>query len=183
MGDIGRTPPESVSTGRSVWRRVAQVALGLAAVLVLAAVINLWLFLRSDLGQQMVGIFSGIGSLTYTAAQAPGADALRAAGCTEALVFPMSQIRESMEKFAASHSGFTTSATGNDDTVVFCQVESEAGPDCPTVARVYAGAAPGAPERLAVMVTDATQSELKCEGSYARDGSFLGHLQPSEPRS
>ena len=52
----------------------------------------------------------------------------------------------------------------------------DAGPDCDQVAKIYADAAPNAPERFGVIVQP-RQGQAKCQGSYGRDGSFLGSLE------
>jgi hypothetical protein len=66
-----------------------------------------------------------------------------------------------------------------DGTLIMCQFTTAdgEGPDCAEVARVYAGAAPQAPERFGVIVQNQRRRQPQCQGSYARDGSFVGSLE------
>lgn len=151
--------------------------LGIGVVLLLITGIGIFLFARSEQGQKLIsGISEGI-SLVREASQAPGTDALRAAGCTQAMVMPTAKMIELLSQINPEVRQ-EVPELGGDGTLVLCQPASaDAGPGCEEVARIYAGAAPQAPEQFGVMVQPQRGSEPKCQGTYARDGSFLGPLE------
>ena len=172
-------PPTSPTApkSRSGCLLALYIVLGIGAVLVVVTGIAIFLFARSERGQKLIsGISEGI-SLVREASQAPGTDALRAAGCTQAMVMPTAKMIELVSEIAPQAREEVPELPG-DGTLVLCQPASmDTGPDCAEVARIYAGAAPNAPEQFAVMVQAQRGGKTKCQGSYARDGSFLGPLE------
>lgn len=172
-------PPTSPNApkSRSGCLTALYIMLGIGVVLLLITGIGIFLFARSEQGQKLIsGISEGI-SLVREASQAPGTDALRAAGCTQAMVMPTAKMIELLSQINPEVRQ-EVPELGGDGTLVLCQPASaDAGPGCEEVARIYAGAAPQAPEQFGVMVQPQRGSEPKCQGTYARDGSFLGPLE------
>jgi hypothetical protein len=157
------------------------VVLGLAVLILLAGGLGVWVFLRSETGQKVWRTVTAGVTLTREATRAPGTDALRAGGCSQALVVPTGRVVELLGEFVPEvRTGGRDAGAFGEQTVVLCQVDTGDAmpPDCAEVARVYAGAAPAAPERFGVVVQVRGQRNAVCQGSYARDGSFL---DPPEP--
>ncbi len=172
-------PPSSPAPkSRSGCLLALYIALGLGAVMIVMTGIGIWLFLRSETGQKLVDVASDGIALVREATQAPGTEALRAAGCSQAMVIPTSKVLKLVGEFAPDARRELPESFA-DGTLVMCQLNTRdgEGPDCAEVARVYARAAPQAPERFGVMVQNQRQGQAKCQGSYARDGSFLGSLE------
>ena len=153
------------------------IMLGIGATLLVVTGIGIFLFARSEQGQKLIKVASEGISLARDAAQAPGTNELRAAGCSQAMVMPTARMIELLGEISPD-ARKELPETFNVGTLVLCQLDSsgDTGPDCDQVARIYADAAPNAPERFGVMVQP-RQGQAKCEGSYGRDGTFLGSLE------
>jgi hypothetical protein len=154
------------------------IMLGLGTLVVVATGIAAWLFFRSEQGQKVVKAVSESMTVMQQATQAPGTTELRKAGCTQAMVLHSAELLEKLgEIFPEAPKEIPDSAGG---TFVMCQINSNTeGLDCPAVARIYAKAVPDAPESFGVMVQSqrVASADTKCQGTYARDGTFLGSLE------
>lgn len=154
------------------------LAFGIVTLVLVAA--GAWVFLRSETGQRVTqAVTEGI-SLTREAQSAPGTEALRAAGCSQAMVIPTGRMLELASEFAAEARTDPGADAGpfGEASVVMCQLDVvDDAPDCPEVARVYAGAVPDGPERFGVVVQQENGRRPVCQGSYGRDGSVLEPLQ------
>jgi len=170
-------PPPQTPKGRSGCLIALYIVLGIGTLLVITAGIGTWLFLRSERGQKLIEVATNGIDLARKASQAPGTDALRKAGCSQAMVIPTSQVLKLVGEFGPDVSREMPESL-RDGTLVMCQLatKDDAGPDCAAVARIYAAAAPQSPERFGVIVQNQRGRQAKCQGSYARDGSFLGSL-------
>ena len=161
------------------------IVAGVAGVLLITAFVSGWLFFRSDTGQRVVGLAREGITMSREAMTAPGTEALRAAGCREAMVMSMERMFELIAEIAPE--------VKNDPdverfgrTMVVCHVPSgDPAPDCSEVARVYAGAVPDGPARFLVTVQDASGRDGRCQGIYGRDGTLLeevdGRGRPQTP--
>lgn len=178
-GPANRPPPLPGPTQarRSGCFIAVAVVLGLLVLVLVAGGIGAWLFLRSETGQRVRQTVSAGISLTRDAARAPGTEALRAAGCTEAMVVPTGRVFELLGEFApeANRGNGPDADALREPIVVFCQLDvvDDRAPDCGEVARVYTGALQDPPERFGVMVLGEGRRGRVCEGAYARDGSRL----------
>jgi hypothetical protein len=104
---------------------------------------------------------------------APGAQELRDAGCSEALVMTP----EILKEFIKSMPEDAQKDEGNfDETVVMCTItEGSTGIGCEEAAKVYAKAAKGAPEEFNVTVSRG-QNNPVCDGLFNADGERVGDM-------
>jgi hypothetical protein len=178
-------PPSTAPKQRSGCLLAFYIAAGLAALCIVTTALGVWLFMRSERGQKLVKVINDGVTLGQQALTAPGTEALRAAGCTQAMVISGSEVVKLLSEFAPEAAKDIPSSL-QDSTLVMCQIgiDKGEGPDCTHVATVYAGAAPEAPDRFGVMVQQQRvgRATQKCQGSYARDGTFLGPLEPPKAK-
>ena len=169
-------PGAAPRKGRSGCLTALYIVLGLGVAAMLLGGIGLWVFLRSETGQKLVGGVRGSITLLSEAARAPGTPELRAAGCSQALVLPMRRMRELFGDIASGDTDGSEPAHAG-DTVVFCQITSSESSnlDCGEVARIYTETVKDAPERFVVTVQGG--SSQQCQGRYARDGSLIESLE------
>ena len=169
-------PTAPPAKSRSGCLLAVYIFLGVCAVGVVTTGIGAWFFLRSERGQKLIEVVRDGYSLMRQATQAPGTEALRAAGCTQAMVIPTTELL----KLGGQLNPETRQDIPEklrDESLVMCQIAGDVeGPDCPDVARIYAKAAPQAPERFGIIVQHQRGRQTRCQGSYARDGSRLGSL-------
>ena len=171
-------PSETAGRKRPGYLIVIYVVLGLLAFFLVTGGLGIWLFLRSETGQKVVSTVGKGITLMQQASKAPGTEQLREHGCTGAMVIPFERMMDVVKEFAPdAEKEFNRDELPGDGTMVVCQVSSEAGnaPMCADVARIYAAAVPQAPERFGVSVQGPRRAA--CEGTYARDGTFIEPLQ------
>ena len=115
------------------------------------------------------------GFVAVMAAQhAPGTDALRAAGCTTAMVIDPRgpTIRPPAEQDAAFRAGVAADLGG---PLVMCTVGEPTALTCERIAEIYRGAVPnGAPFSVAIHVLH--RKEPACRARFAGDGTRLGDV-------
>jgi hypothetical protein len=164
-------PPAQTPQRRSGCLLALYIMLGLGTLVIVASLIAGWLFMRSERGQKVIKAVSESMAMAKQAMQAPGTDELRKAGCTQAMVIPTSQILKIVSEVAPeAQKDMPESVAG--DTLIMCQINSDTkGPDCPAVAQIYAKAVPDSPESFGITVQ--RQGQTTCQGTYARDGTFL----------
>ena len=157
--------------------------LGLGVLTLVIAAIGIFVFVRSERGQKLIGAASEGFKLLAEARRAPGTDAMRAAGCSEAMVIPAAKMAELVGQIAPE-AKVEISQELKDGTLVMCQVTNSdsVGPDCAEVARIYGKAAPQAPERFGVMVQEQRGGRSRCEGSYSKDGTLIEDLERPRDR-
>jgi len=161
------------------------IVLGVGAVLLVVTVVGLFLFARSETGQRLITTAREGITLAQEAQRAPGTDALRAAGCSQAMVMPMGRMLELVGEVAPQASAEIRGASElRDDTFVFCELDTETHPDleCSDIARIYGEAVPNAPERFGVAIQPERGRETKCSGSYGRDGTLIEPLEDDPPQ-
>ncbi len=139
------------------------------AVLIAAAVVGGWWFLRSDTGKEFMDSAGEVKAIVEKATSAPGTEALRAQGCTGAMVMTVAQ----MLKVTSLLTEVPEKVEQAGQVVVSCNSPGVTVMDCGEIAAAYAGAVPDAPARLLVYSKDAGD-ERKCMGYYDRSGKRLG---------
>jgi hypothetical protein len=171
-------PPDPPKTRRSGCLLALYVLLGLGALVLVTVGIGAWLFVRSERGQQLIGVAGEGISLMQQARRAPGTEALRAAGCAQAMVMPVARMAELIGQVAPQARKEMPEMFA-DGTVVFCQLPpgEGTGPECAEIARVYSNAVPDAPDRFGVIVQDQRRREPRCQGSYGRTDAPLEPLE------
>jgi hypothetical protein len=146
--------------------------------------VGAWVFLRSETGQRLVSTVREGAEMARDAATAPGTEALREAGCTQAMVMPFGGMMDLLGQVVTLPPGQTP---GNaPDLMVFCQMDASdvERPRCEDVARIYGKAVPDAPARFGVIVQQSNGRRPACEGTYSGNGTFLGPLSSSpEPQN
>ena len=179
MADSSSIRPATTSQ-RSGCLTVLYVVLALGAVTVVCVALGAWLFMRSETGQKVMKTVKEGVNISKEAMNAPGTAALRERGCTQAMVMPIGQLVELLGQFSeAMVEEVRKSGLPGNGTMVFCQLERQTTPalGCSEVARVYAGAAPQAPDIFGVVVQRMGQREPECQGTYSRDGTFVEPIE------
>ena len=156
------------------------VVLALGAVTVVVVGLGGWLFFRSESGQKVVKAVRDGGNLMKEAMNAPGTAALRERGCTQAMVMPIGEFVKLFAQFSqAAADEIRKSGLPGNGTMVMCQLEGDntPAPECSEVARVYSAATAEAPETFGVVVQRVGRSKPLCQGTYARDGTFVEPIE------
>jgi hypothetical protein len=173
--------PPSGGKSRSGCLLALYIALGIVVAALLALAIGAWVFVRSETGQRFIEVAREGISLTREAARAPGTDALRAAGCSQAMVMSMDRMFDLLGEIApeARQRGRRRGGAPMEGTLVFCQMAANDGKDadCARLARTYAEAVPDGPERFGLVVQASGNGRPVCQGTYGRDGTFLEPLE------
>lgn len=118
---------------------------------------------------------SGI-ELAETMQNAPGAEELRAAGCSEAMVMSPEAIKGFAEAMGADKEDMGELESWKEELVICTRGDSLSALDCPKVARVYAGSEGVTSERFGVTVQVEGQEEPACQGIYSDKGERIGEL-------
>jgi hypothetical protein len=171
-------PSQTADRKRPAYLTVIYVVLGLLAFFLVTGGLGIWMFLRSETGQKVVSTVGKGFTLMQEASKAPGTEQLREHGCRGAMVIPFERMMEVVKEFAPeAEKEFDRDEFPGEGTMVVCQVSSDAGnaPTCAEVARIYAAAVSQAPERFGVTVQGSRGGA--CDGTYARDGTFIEPLQ------
>ena len=171
-------PSQAPKKSRSGCLLALYIALGLGAVMIVMTGIGIWLFLRSEIGQKVVDVASDGFALVREANQAPGTEALRAAGCSQAMVIPTSKVLKLVGEFAPDARRELPESFA-DGTLVMCQLNTRdgEGPDCarsPECTR-----APLRKRRSVSVSWCRIRGKVRpsVRARDARDGSFLGSLE------
>lgn len=153
---------------------------GLATVLAVLMGVAIYRAFRDPEVRQAVSFVKEGMSISLESLNAPGADQLRDAGCTNAYVLDgqrLGQLREGL-----SVPGQAQGAAS--PPVIGCQVGSKSNLDCPTVVQVYVRAVSDAPETMMVFVQEMgfMKQEMRCGGIFHRDGTLMKELSmPPDP--
>src|SRR5262245_14366080 len=178
---MSEIPSQPADRKRPAYLTVVYVVLGLLAFFLVTAGLGIWMFLRSETGQKIVSTVGKGFTLMQEASKAPGTVQLRERGCTQAMVIPFEKMIEIVKEFVPdAEKEFNREDMPGVGTMVVCQVSGNESntPTCADVARVYAAAVPQTPERFGVSVQGSRVAA--CDGTYARDGTFVEPLQ--QPR-
>jgi hypothetical protein len=162
---------------------------GIGLFFLLAGGIAGYLFLKTEQGQQILETVKGGAQWITVAAQAPGTDELREAGCEAAMVSDagsaldvfmtlvpdadqQAEIRERVEAEAGDE-------PLEDLTIVICTLPrlGDAGPGCDELARTYAAAVDDPPASFYVLLIRQGQQGASCQGIYSPAGSLLREPQ------
>jgi len=159
------------------------VLFGVGAFVVVAGLVAGYFFLQSEEGQRLASAVRDSAEWVAEASKAPGTDALRAAGCGEAMVSTRARLVEMMSRLLpASDADELAPPEGSaaEEIVVACQLGFFASevPSCEAVARAYAQAVDSPPAQFLVVVVQGGTEH--CVGSYAPDGTLL---EPEESES
>lgn len=120
--------------------------------------------------------------VSQEAMNAPGTEALREAGCDQAMVM----LPEHMERIihAVEPDGGSEAGEADFPPMVMCQFRFDVTLTCERVARVYGDAVPSAPAQFGVQVQKQTGGNRPtCSGLYAPDGTQLGTLEGNTRRA
>ncbi len=157
---------------RPSFQSVLYVLVTLGALGLIGAVVAVASFLRSEEGRDLVAQMD----LGLRMANAPGSDALRAIGCSTAVITTLEDL------MAASESSFTGEVRGRVEAagaggapVVICQRFLGSGPDCDEIAGTYSEAVGPSRGFLVVNVQGDTKG---CDGVYTAAGRPLGAVGP-----
>ncbi len=162
--------------------------LGLGAVVLLVGGVGLYLFFRTERGQQVLTLAREGTALLAEAAMAPGTGELRGAGCETALAIPAGKIVDLFRQLGADTGageigeGVLSAGDLSAETpVVFCAQKQPGVPDCSVAARVYASVVSPAPDRFVVLMAPRQGDLAGCSGIFAPDGTRLGDLPDPTP--
>lgn len=139
-------------------------------------------------GQKVIGAAMEGYAVLSEGKKAPGMDALRAAGCQEALAIDMARLKKIVEQFDTSAK---TEITPNVDVelLVHCQLpKTVMNPTCDEVAKVYIQAAK--PQRnFGVVIQEnepkvgtGKQANSRCDGLYTPSGVRQSSLEELLPK-
>ena len=138
------------------------VALGVMAALFLACFVATVMFLKSDAGAAMVDVIDQ----ARAGASAPGAAEVKAAGCLMAIVLDEAEMEATFNK----HFDAGLEARGHSMTVV-CSVSGSTGPECDTLAQVYAKAVGGTAIGPVKVMVQGSGSNVLCSKQYDAQGA------------
>lgn len=127
--------------------------------------------------QRGVAITSAAMDMTQEAMLAPGANELRAAGCTQAMALTTDTMMRFYESAAIE------APTPRTPLLVCIVARSTTPPSCEAVVQAYAGALEEAPAEMAARVTVQGIPEPRCQGVYGPDGAFVGEMDPTMVRT
>jgi hypothetical protein len=172
-------PPVKSSSARSGCMTVLLVALALAVVTVAGLLVAGWVFVRSETGQRVIETAREGIAMTKEAAFAPGTQALRDGGCSQAMVMPTARMLELLGKIAPEARIEVSKELPDGATMVFCELPRGDQPalTCEDVARIYSEAVPSGDARFAVVVRHRGSNKAVCEGTYDRTATSLEPLE------
>ena len=137
-------------------------------------------FVRSETGQKVIRTAREGIAAVRDAATAPGTRELRDLGCEMAMVMAFERMFDVLKEIApdAARDARNSDQMPGSGTIVMCLIRPGAtnALDCPDVARTYGMAVPGGATRFGVIVQESGSREARCQGTYARDGSFIEPL-------
>ena len=164
----GPFPAPPGSGGRSGLRIFLYVLVGLGALLMLTCGAALFFAWQNPTIRQTLE--AGLAAQT-----APGAQALRDAGCGEAAVL---ELGGAMEALAERSRPDAELPEGVPTLFVSCQRSSAGEPlDCDRVAAIYTADVGRAPGLFVAQVTDGLSRQPVCQMVYDADGALLGSLE------
>ena len=158
------------------------VLFGVGAVLMVGGAIALSFFLRTPEGRETWAAVQRGANWATASQQAPGAEELRGAGCTLAMVSSFGQVEDIFDRlFPGNVPDELDLGEFSEQPFVLCAADPNElpGPICPHLARVYGDAVEPRPESFFLFVQDARKSELVCQGIYGPDGTLLRAVEPA----
>jgi hypothetical protein len=145
------------------------IVAGLALVVCLSGGVFLWRAAQNPEFQKVMGAVGQGAKLMIKGTKAPGTDALRAAGCDQALAL-------SLDEMMAVVAGLVDAGAPADQlsgVAVVCQVRTAVGaPSCAALAKAYAAASKAA-QPFSLSVRTSGDSTPLCEKTYGTDGEEL----------
>ena len=163
---------------------------GIGLFLVVAGGIAAYFFFQSEQGQQILKVAQEGAEWVTVAAQAPGTEELRAAGCDTAMVSKAGSALdifmtlipepEKQEELRAQLEAEAGQESLDELLLVVCTLPRFSGsqpPSCDDLARTYGEAVPTAPESFYVLVIQQGESAPRCQGIYDAEGTLLRQPQ------
>lgn len=139
---------------------------GLGLVVCLVGGIVMWRASQNPDFQKVMGAVGKGAKLMMKGTKAPGTEALRAAGCEQAIVLSLDEMMQLLSEFVDA--GAPAGALSG--MAVVCQVRTSVGaPTCAELAKVYATAAKPA-EPFSLSVRSSGDSEPSCDENFGPDG-------------
>ncbi len=176
QGPVAPGPPPAAREVAAVRRWLKVVGAVLVFVPVGGITLGIVLLRNPRIRAVANGLREGLGAV-MAGQHAPGTDALRASGCTTAMVLDMNDVLARMAP--KSQGNAQAAATPKLGNTVICGVADRGTMTCERVAAIYGAAViPGAP--FSVMVQAAHEKQPVCSGQFAPDGTRVGDF-PSKP--
>lgn len=179
-------PPIDARPSRRSGCLLALYALfGLGALVIVGLVVAGYFFYRSPEGQRLVSAVRESAEWAAEASKAPGTDALRAAGCSEAMVSTRERLVEMLSSLmpdGGAEEFAQAPGLAGDELVVACQLGFFArdAPACDVIARAYGEGVEAPPARYFVVVVQGSTEH--CSGTYSPGGELLDPLRPQEQK-
>lgn len=142
------------------------------AVIVVISGLVIWRAASSEEGKKVLAAMGKGVSLASKGINGPGAQEVREAGCPEAFVLDMADMRELIGIFVNDAGTKGLPETGP-AVMVMCQGFGEL-PDCDELAKVYAPVKGRPPGEFAILVQTKHAKSPLCSRRYADDGTPLG---------
>jgi hypothetical protein len=178
--DAPETPPEGTVRGP----KSCILAALITGVLGFGSIgLAKWMVERRN--ADLIGAAKDLTALIERAATAPGAAALAAAGCEEAIVLSVDDLKKIAQPLADARASQRSKAPENvdlragEDPVVVCATKADVTPPCSEVATIYTkSASPKAP----YVVTVQSPKGEGCSERFDVSGASLGTVQsPNVP--
>lgn len=150
-------------------------------ILVITAGIAMYRISQSPEAQKIWDVTKQGINAQREAMTAPGTEALREAGCQQAMVMDIGHIQdiiESLEDNPDASDADEISPDASPPKVVICQTRSD-NFTCEQVAQIYLNAVgqPSGPFISQVQITGFSGSKAKCNDLYGADGAFIESVQ------
>ncbi len=171
-------PPKGSSTTRGCLLAVA-VLLGVGALCTCTGlgIAAYTVYSRPEL-RRVVGATGDMVAMAEEGMRDPGAQALVAAGCEQAIAFPIERVEAIMREIAPDEERAAPPPDAP-DLLVTCALRGEGAPPCAELARIFANAHASAPKSFALTVQSRTDPQA-CANLYAPNGELLRPLGEDE---
>jgi hypothetical protein len=175
-GPSAAQPPAPGRKDRGCFIALAVVGIGSFVVFVVGVILVVH-FLHTDQGKATAQIVGEGFKIATQAQNAPGASAIRSAGCAQGIVMRIDDF-EHIAKLASPDADIGDKDTRLADVVVSCTAPLfRTGPSCDEVKIAYFGAVPDPGGRVLVQVVATGNTHPTCSAVYERDGTFIRTLE------
>jgi hypothetical protein len=158
---------------------VAFVGAGIVFVSLLLAGVAALRFSRTEQGKQMVGAVSDAFKMATDGMNAQGTEALRKAGCKQAMVIDMRRAVNVGRAFAPKGAPGPGAPPSNSVMVTCIMGIFDAPLKCDPIAKIYVEALGGTtPEAFFAMVQKQGSRQFHCMGLYSKTGALLRAVPP-----
>jgi len=163
-----------------------KIILALFAFFLLATIGAGYYVANSEIGKKVIQAAGEGYSIFKEAQSAPGADALRAAGCDEAAVFNLERLRTLVESFNSDGEGHFD-ADMDADAIVTCGMKSaDSPPKCDALAIIYRDATSPKTDFGVVVkhrttgTVNTNDGQVLCDGLYDAQGKRKSDLKDAQ---